>query len=213
LASFCKKESSSNQRQEANRANARHSTGPRTREGKQRSSLNAYKHGLTSPLLEGEDKVEFDRLRKGLLKDYNPQSKLGLELVEDVARTLLLKKRAAFFEVAILEARYNQVARADGLHKILSSFPGSGDEKQQTDKPSKEAKWRLQLGRALLRDASHGDLFSKVDRHRAMLTNDLIKTIKLLLVVEATFTTEGEEKLLIEETRTENNPVSCDPPG
>ena len=31
----------------ANRANATHSTGPRTEEGQKRSSLNAMKHGLT----------------------------------------------------------------------------------------------------------------------------------------------------------------------
>ena len=32
----------------ANRANARHSTGPRTESGKQRSSLNALRHGLSA---------------------------------------------------------------------------------------------------------------------------------------------------------------------
>jgi hypothetical protein len=32
-----------------NRANAQHSTGPRTESGKQRSSLNALRHGLTAP--------------------------------------------------------------------------------------------------------------------------------------------------------------------
>ncbi len=34
----------------ANRANARHSTGPRTLAGKSRSSRNAYQHGLSQPL-------------------------------------------------------------------------------------------------------------------------------------------------------------------
>jgi hypothetical protein len=31
-----------------NRANSQHSTGPRTESGKQRSSLNALRHGLTA---------------------------------------------------------------------------------------------------------------------------------------------------------------------
>ncbi len=35
----------------ANRRNARHSTGPRSRDGKQRASRNSYRHGLTKPLL------------------------------------------------------------------------------------------------------------------------------------------------------------------
>ena len=42
---------------DANRANAQHSTGPKTAEGKKRSSLNAIRHGLNSQavLLPYED--------------------------------------------------------------------------------------------------------------------------------------------------------------
>ena len=36
----------------ANRANAKRSTGPKTVAGKQRSSRNAYRHGLSRPSLE-----------------------------------------------------------------------------------------------------------------------------------------------------------------
>jgi hypothetical protein len=39
------------QRIEANRANARLSTGPRTRAGKARASRNAFRHGLRIPVL------------------------------------------------------------------------------------------------------------------------------------------------------------------
>jgi hypothetical protein len=35
----------------ANRANAQLSTGPRTEEGKKRSSLNAFRHGLTGQIV------------------------------------------------------------------------------------------------------------------------------------------------------------------
>jgi len=37
-------------RQAANQRNARHSSGPRTDQGKRRSSVNAMQHGLTTPV-------------------------------------------------------------------------------------------------------------------------------------------------------------------
>jgi hypothetical protein len=45
-----------------NRANAQHSTGPRTDAGKQRSSLNALRHGLTGHVivLPSEDQVAYE---------------------------------------------------------------------------------------------------------------------------------------------------------
>jgi hypothetical protein len=39
-------------RTEINRANSQHSTGPKTQAGKQRSSLNALRHGLTGQLVD-----------------------------------------------------------------------------------------------------------------------------------------------------------------
>ncbi len=54
---------------EANRANAQHSTGPSTPEGKATSSQNALKHGLTGKtvLLPNEDPAEYQQL----LDDYH----------------------------------------------------------------------------------------------------------------------------------------------
>ena len=49
-------------RTEANRKNAQRSTGPKTPEGKARSSKNALKHGLTSEelILPGENPEAYD---------------------------------------------------------------------------------------------------------------------------------------------------------
>jgi hypothetical protein len=61
-------------RARANRANARLSTGPRTDSGKQRSSLNALRHGLTaaSAVLPSEDHAAFDAHRRGFFDEYKP---------------------------------------------------------------------------------------------------------------------------------------------
>src|SRR6204780_3894638 len=57
-----------------NRANSRHSTGPRTDSGKQRSSLNALRHGLTaaSAVLPSEDQAAYDAHRRGFFHEYQP---------------------------------------------------------------------------------------------------------------------------------------------
>ena len=95
---------------EANRANAKRSTGPKTPEGKARSRWNSYNHGLRARiLLSGEDEAEFHQLRARLLDEYDPQTTMGAELVEDLARIMLMKQRAGFYEAAILETRREQL--------------------------------------------------------------------------------------------------------
>ncbi len=69
-----------------NRANSQHSTGPRTESGKQRSSLNALRHGLTaaSPVMPFEDRAAFEEHRRSFLAEYQPgQSQLKLQLVQE----------------------------------------------------------------------------------------------------------------------------------
>jgi len=91
---------------EANSANAKRSTGPKTPQGKARARRNGYKHGLRARILiSGEDEVECNQLCARLLQEYDPQTTLEAELVEDLARIILLRKRAACFEAAILDAR------------------------------------------------------------------------------------------------------------
>lgn len=49
----------------ANRANATHSTGPRTIEGKARSRTNAWKHGLRAEkiVITGEDAEDLEAIQ------------------------------------------------------------------------------------------------------------------------------------------------------
>jgi hypothetical protein len=65
-------------RQTANTANALLSTGPRTGEGKARSSQNARKHGLTAAqlVIAPEDRQEFDELLAQLQTEIRPQGAL-----------------------------------------------------------------------------------------------------------------------------------------
>ena len=59
----------------ANRANAQHSTGPRTPEGKAASSMNALKHGAdaASVVIPGEDAAEYDRMAAEYRRALGPR--------------------------------------------------------------------------------------------------------------------------------------------
>jgi hypothetical protein len=65
----------------ANRANARLSTGPRTKNGKKRSRMNALTHGLTAEkiLIPGETEEQFDELLQGLIDDFTPGTTIECE--------------------------------------------------------------------------------------------------------------------------------------
>src|SRR5579864_119933 len=71
-------------RADANRANSKHSTGPRTPAGKQRSSLNALRHGLTGHtiVLPSEDLAAYQRHSKRWLDEFQPQGVLEEQLVQ-----------------------------------------------------------------------------------------------------------------------------------
>src|SRR5258708_453378 len=68
----------------------RRATGPRTPQGKERSKFNARKHGLFSKavLLQDESRTEYDALLNGLMENLQPQGKLEIVLVENLATVL-----------------------------------------------------------------------------------------------------------------------------
>jgi hypothetical protein len=70
-------------------------TGPRTVEGKERSSRNAIKHGIFSKhlFLDDECRADFDKLHQGLREDFQPEGVMEQLLVEQLAITFLRWRR------------------------------------------------------------------------------------------------------------------------
>ena len=107
-------------RAEINKANAQHSTGPKTPEGKQRSALNALRHGLTGQLvvMPTEDLQAYRRHIASFTDEYHPKGATEANLVQALADSSWRLNR-----VAILEANLLTMAAAREVNP-LHDAPG-----------------------------------------------------------------------------------------
>jgi len=87
----------------ANRANAQHSSGPKTAEGKQASSRNATRHGLTGSqiVMPGEDPAVYAELQQGLHRAHAPANDPERLLVDQIAANAWRLMRAQRIEAAV----------------------------------------------------------------------------------------------------------------
>lgn len=93
-------------RTEINRANSQNSTGPRTEAGKQRSSLNALRHGLTGQtvVLPSDDRAAYERHCQEFLDQYRPTNKLETHLTQTIADLSWRLNRTSAIETNMLAA-------------------------------------------------------------------------------------------------------------
>jgi hypothetical protein len=92
-----------------NRANAKHSTGPRTESGKQRSSQNALRHGLTAEtaVLPTEDPAAYQRHIQQFLDEYRPATPTETHLVQELADIAWRQNRIPLLEAELLSRGMN----------------------------------------------------------------------------------------------------------
>ena len=91
-------------RAEINKANAQHSTGPKTPEGKQRSSLNALRHGFTGQIvvMPTEDLQAYQFHLKSFTDEYRPEGATEAHLTQALADTSWRLNRVAALETNLL---------------------------------------------------------------------------------------------------------------
>jgi hypothetical protein len=104
-------------RAEINRANAQHSTGPKTEAGKQRSRLNAMKYGFTGQLvvMPTEDLELYESHRQSFQDEYHPQGATEEHLVQSLADASWRLNRVALLESNLLSISYTPRDLVDGL--------------------------------------------------------------------------------------------------
>jgi hypothetical protein len=102
---------------EINRANAQHSTGPITEAGKQRSSLNALRHGLTGQLvvMPNEDREAYESHLRSFSAEYEPRGATEAHLVQSLADVSWRLNRVAALETNLLTLTFAPVALVDGV--------------------------------------------------------------------------------------------------
>jgi hypothetical protein len=91
-------------RSQINRANAQHSTGPKSPEGKKHSSLNALRHGLTGQIvvMPTEDLAAYQQHLKSFTEELNPKGVIEANLVQALADTSWRLNRVAALETNLL---------------------------------------------------------------------------------------------------------------
>ncbi len=174
-----------------NRANSAHSTGPRTESGKQRSSLNALRHGLTArtAVLPTEDPDAYQRHIQQFIEEYKPATPTETQLVHELADTAWRINRIPFLEAELLSQNPNPqtlipMLATLGLHgsRLSRQFQKALEQLHEIQED------RRRLERRQLRDAAellirhqhkglsweprdHGFVFSKqqVERHAHQL--------------------------------------------
>ena len=96
---------------QANRQNARKSTGPISEEGKLVSRCNAVRHGLTAETVIGtlEDAEDYRAFEAAIVADYDAQSAVERELVLRLASLLWRLRRATTLETGLFEMQADEI--------------------------------------------------------------------------------------------------------
>ena len=110
---------------EANRRNAEDSTGPRSKAGKQRSSRNAIRHGLTAetviePLEDAEDYAAFE---EAIAASFDPETAVERELILRLASLLWRLRRATSIETALFQMKIEHDSGPQPVSELSPSPP------------------------------------------------------------------------------------------
>jgi hypothetical protein len=180
------------QRIEANRRNALRSTGPRTEEGKQRSRLNAVRHGLTAETVVGnlEDADDYKAFEAAIISDNDPETAVGRELVLRLASLLWRLRRANAIEADLFEIHAKatrEIRPGIDLPTQASDEPVAHVAYDQAEEPSNDAVTReyketiRHLTQSFLRLAElDSRAFERLNRYEAALWRQTKQTLYAL---------------------------------
>jgi hypothetical protein len=109
---------------EANRRNAQLSTGARTTEGRERSSLNAIKHGYTGQtlLLPASEAEAYKSFSEGFLKEIAPVGTMEADLAHSIMQNKWRKHQLAATESGLYALGFEQHANDNRDESLLRAL-------------------------------------------------------------------------------------------
>ena len=208
-----------NERQiNANRENARHSTGPITPEGKARSSANAIRHGLLARqiVLPFEDRAQYLELLAALEAEHQPEGPLETYLVHQMASSQWRLQRLTRIETGFFICRLEKVRELE-YEDDDEDDDEDNDESPAPLTPDEQFDEDTRLLGVLFHRDSGGDPFAKLARYENALQREFYKALDRFLDARARRTPPPPEK-----PNARNKPNSphdgsglhpCEPPG
>jgi hypothetical protein len=204
----------------ANRQNARKSTGPRSAEGKATSSRNGLTHGLcaSTHIVLGEDPEEFLILLKDLYDRFRPVGAGEEKLVQRIAADQWRLDRAFPMEAGIFRERLRVVAAKDFSHKRELVNQKRNHELDPERVPPAPAPPDAgdRLARAFMIDCDGPNSLAKLTRYETTLERSIDRLLRQLKAFQAARNTppaEHPERPEPPETKpeTSSEPASAPP--
>ena len=163
---------------ESNRRNAQKSTGPKTQDGKARSSQNAVRPGLTAETVIGplEHPADYRAFEQAVTTAYDAETAVERELVLRLASLLWRLRRATSVETGLLQIQCEASTAADP-DPALPKLPGEVCEVIEIFQSGHDSSG-CELARCFLRlaDLDNG-IFERLGRYEAALCRQVRQTI------------------------------------
>ncbi|MCX6614010.1 MAG: hypothetical protein NTW74_24590 [Acidobacteria bacterium] len=207
----------------ANRQNAKKSTGPKTPEGRAASAANSTRHGLTAnhtTIFENNphERSQYDSLKAKLLKQFLPEGELELQAFERYVFALFQSDRARQMEIDAQERWLNEPSNDKLLAQMDRILKLGAAQERRADRALSEFK-KIQTDRILAMDI-HTELYlfdKKMDIPATfpmfeIRKSDLSKTSAGLLAVRLMAILPEARAIMENKTKPieEQNPVSQD---
>ena len=186
---------------DANRRNAKKSTGPKTKEGKAKSAMNSMKYGIYSDkfLIKGEKKEDFDEYSNSYINWLNPNNPVLFDIVSQIIASGWFAKRYMIVESTIINTKpveeKKESKENNKSQPIVISWldsPELEEKYEAFDEYKKNAPENLQEKQKYLNDYNHekgvAELRAKKEKNSSIKLEEKLESINSNVVEEETYT-------------------------